>query len=164
MSTHRKQSRRFTSYSGTALAHLRAIRNSGETSEVKFGGFAIDMQSGLSTRMRMFCPDLASPPRVEYEMAPADVSHSAVPAYTNSDLDYVLFTEIVVSIGKTTYHFFPTPSGHDEPQAAVPVDLSRGLNTMIAVRPGDHPDSLPMGPGFMLTLTQADPSVQQTGS
>jgi hypothetical protein len=137
----------------TTLGSLRAVRPDGDTSEVAFSNFVVDMTAGLSTRMRLFYPDSTSPLQVDNETAPAGVTHTPVTAYP-SDLDSVHFNKIVVNVGGYSYCFYPTPSGGWDPRAGVEVDLSKGLEALITVQPGTD-GSGPMGPGFVLTLTQA---------
>jgi hypothetical protein len=139
----------------TNLGPLRAVRPDGDTSEVQFSNFVVDMTVGLSTRMRLFYPDSISPLQIETETAPAGVAHTPVIPYP-SDLNSVHFNKIVVTVGGYSHCFYPTPSGEWDPRAGVEVDLSKGLETSITVHPGTTASS-PMGPGFVLTLTQADP-------
>ncbi len=93
----------------TKLGPLRAIRPDGDTSEVQFSNFTVDMVSGVSTRVRMFQTDLANPPEIEHETAPEGVPHSPIsPTAPGSDLDVVSFDQIVVNVGGKTFNFYPT--------------------------------------------------------
>ena len=130
-------------YTSTKLGPLRAVRPDGDSSEVKFDNFTLDMVRGVSTRVRMFQTDVANPPEMEYEAAPEGTPHSPIPATgAGSDLDSVRFEKIVVNIGGKTFHFYPTGTGGPDPRGGVPVDLSKGLETLMKTKPGDvasHP-------------------------
>ncbi len=143
------------SYQATNVTSLRAVASDGGTREVR-PGLDVDLERGVSLRTRVFYPTPVAPqPSLSLELAPSADSHPRDVPAASSQLDEVRFTKIVVLLEGQSLPFYITPDGSNEPQNAMRVNLSQGLDFELQLQPDNG--SSPMGPGLELRITQAAP-------
>ncbi len=143
------------SYKHVNVSSLRAVATDGGIREVR-PSLSLDLEQGVSLLTRVFFPtgSVAGGPYLSCELAQDEASHQRDVPAAPSQLDDVRFTKIVVLLDGRALSFYPTPDGSNEPQNALRADLSQGLSMRMRLQPDNG--SSPMGPGFVLTIAQAE--------